>query len=204
MTPSRLVIATANAGKVREVKAALAGLAGLEVVSADELGVRDFPEETGGSYAANALTKASFVMQATGLPSLGDDSGLEVLALGGAPGLYSARFGNLKSDPERTQHLLERLRDVPTGARSAQFVSVLGFAAPDGEAQTFEGRCDGRILDTPEGENGFGYDPVFFSFDLQESFGTAAPEAKARVSHRARALEDFSAWYRAHYAPKDD
>ena len=198
-TQTRLVLATANAGKVREVKAALAELPGLEVVSAGELGIHDFPEETGGSYAANALTKASFVMQATGLPSLGDDSGLEVLALDGAPGLYSARFGNLGSDAERTQHLLERLRDVPTGARGAQFVSVLGFTAPDGEARTFEGRTEGRILEAPEGDNGFGYDPVFYSFDLQESFGTAPPEAKARVSHRARALEAFAAWYRSHY-----
>lgn len=200
MAPTRLVIATANAGKVREFKAALGGLHGLEVVSALELGITDFPEETGGSYDANALTKASFVMQATGLPSLGDDSGLEVLALGGAPGLYSARFGNLGSDQERTQYLLERLRTVPAGSRNAQFVSVLGFAAPDGEAQTFAGRCDGRILDAPEGDNGFGYDPVFYAFDLQEGFGTAPPEAKARVSHRARALEAFSSWYKAHYA----
>lgn len=204
MTPARLVIATANAGKVREVKAALAGLPGLEVVSADDLGIYDFPEETGGSYAANALTKASFVMQATGLPSLGDDSGLEVLALDGAPGLYSARFGNLGSDKERTQHLLERLQDIPTGARGAQFVSVLGFAAPDGEARTFEGRTDGRILEAPEGDKGFGYDPVFYAFDLQESFGTAPPEAKARVSHRARALEAFVTWYRSHYTLSGD
>ncbi len=203
MSAVRLVIATANAGKVREFKAALAKLPGLEVVSASELGVHEFPEETGGSYAANALTKASFVMQATGLASLGDDSGLEVHALGGAPGLYSARFGNLDSDSERTEYLLGRLKDVPESERGAQFVSVLGFAAPDGEAQTFEGRCDGRILNAPDGDNGFGYDPVFYATDLKESFGTAPPEAKARVSHRARALESFCSWYRAHYIPKE-
>lgn len=191
MRLSKLVLATANAGKVREVRQALAGL---EVVSAGELGIQDFPEETGGSYAANALTKASFVMQETGLPSLGDDSGLEVLALDGVPGLYSARFGNLGSDRERTDHLLERLQDVPRGARGAQFVSVLGFVTPEGEAQTFEGRCDGEILEAPRGENGFGYDPVFYSFDLKASFAEVSPAGKAQVSHRAKALEALLAW----------
>lgn len=198
MTRPRLVVATANPGKLREVRSALESLGSLEVVSAGELGLRDFPEETGSSYAANALTKASFVMQETGLPSLGDDSGLEVLALDGEPGLYSARFGNRQSDHERTAYLLERLQGVPPGARGAQFVSVLGFVTPEGGAETFEGRCDGRILEAPSGENGFGYDPVFYSFELEESFGEASAESKARVSHRAKALEAFLAWFGHH------
>jgi XTP/dITP diphosphohydrolase len=192
MTPlTRLVLATTNEGKVAEFRRALTGVA---VVSAHELGVGDFPEETGGTYAANALTKASFVMQRTGLPSLADDSGLEVDALGGAPGLYSARFGGLGSDAERTEYLLAQLQGVPEVAREAAFVCVLGFVTPDGDAETFEGRCQGRITEAPRGTHGHGYDPVFFSPELAQTFAEAPPEAKAQVSHRARALAKFSAW----------
>ncbi len=190
MTHAKLVLATTNEGKVREFRRAL----GVTVVSARELGVTDFPEETGSNYAANALTKASFVTQQTGLTSLADDSGLEVHALDGAPGLFSARFGGLSSDRERTEHLLAQLYGVPEVARGAQFVCVLGFVTPDGDAETFEGRCDGRITEAPQGGSGHGYDPVFYSFDLGQTFGEAPPEAKAQVSHRARALAAFSAW----------
>ena len=193
MTLTRLVLATANAGKVREFRRALAG-SGLEVLTAGDLGATDFPEETGGSYAANALTKASFVMQATGLPSLGDDSGLEVAALEGAPGLFSARFGGLTTDAERTAYLLEQLRGVPEVGREAAFVCVLGFATPDGDAETFGGRCEGRITEGPQGDNGHGYDPVFYSLELEQTFGEAPDASKAEVSHRARALAAFTAW----------
>lgn len=194
----RIVLATMNEGKVREFQQkfqwALAG-SDLEVVSARDLGVGTFPEETGSNYAANALTKASFVMQETGLPSLGDDSGLEVKALDGAPGLYSARFGGFETDGERTAHLLARLEETPEAARTAQFVCVLGFVTPEGDAETFEGRCEGRITATPKGENGHGYDPVFYSTDLQQTFGEADDDAKAGVSHRAHALKKFSDWF---------
>ncbi len=193
-TLGKLVLATTNEGKVGEFRRALGGIT---VFSARELGISDFPEETGSSYAANALTKASFVMQETGLPSLADDSGLEVEALDGAPGLFSARFGGLASDRERNEHLLKQLHDVPEVARGAQFVCVLGFVTPEGEAETFEGRCDGRILETARGENGHGYDPVFYSLELEQTFGEASAEAKAGVSHRARALDTFSAWLRS-------
>lgn len=188
---TKLVLATTNEGKVAEFRRALTGVT---VVSARALGVSDFPDETGSTYAANALTKASFVTRRTGWPSLADDSGLEVDALGGAPGLYSARFGGLASDQERTAHLLAQLRGVPEVAREAGFVCVLGFVTPDGDAETFAGRCRGRITEAPRGENGHGYDPVFFSLELSQTFAEAPPEAKARVSHRARALEKFSAW----------
>lgn len=197
MNLKRLVLATSNEGKVREFRRALAGFGGEtgpQVVSARELGVTGFPEETGGNYAANALTKASFVMQATGLPSLGDDSGLEVETLDGAPGLYSARFGGLTTDAERTAHLLAQLHGVPEVARGAAFVCVLGFVTPDGDAETFEGRCEGRITEAVRGSNGHGYDPVFYSEELEQTFGEAADDAKGRVSHRARALAAFAAW----------
>lgn len=192
MTPLNLVLATANEGKVAEFRRALMGIT---IFTALELGVHDFPEETGFSYTANALTKASFVTQRTGLPSLADDSGLEVRALDGAPGLFSARFGGLTSDRERTEHLLAQLHGVPEAERGAQFVCVLGFVTPDGDAETFEGRCDGRITEAARGTGGHGYDPVFYSFDLSQTFADAPPEAKARVSHRAQALEAFSAWF---------
>ena len=189
---SRIVLATLNEGKVREFRRALSS-SGLEVVSARDLGVGTFPEETGSNYAANALTKASFVMRETGLPSLGDDSGLEVKALDGAPGLYSARFGGFETDRERTAHLLAQLEETPEAARGAQFVCVLGFVTPEGDAETFEGRCEGRITVTPKGQNGHGYDPVFYSTDLGQTFGEA-DDAKAEVSHRVRALKKFSDW----------
>ncbi len=193
--PVTIVLATLNEGKVREFRRALSS-SSLEVVSARDLGVGAFPEETGSNYAANALTKASFVMQATGLPSLGDDSGLEVKALGGAPGLYSARFGGFGADEARTAHLLARLEATPEAARTAQFVCVLGFVTPEGDAETFEGRCDGHVTRVARGSNGHGYDPVFYSTDLQQTFGEAGDDAKAAVSHRARALQKFSDWFK--------
>ena len=191
MKLSKLVLATANEGKVAEFRRALTGI---EVLTALELGVREFPEETGSNYAANALTKASFVMQRTGLPSWRTIRVWRSAALHGAPGLYSARFGGLASDRERTEHLLAQLHGIPEAEREAQFVCVLGFVTPDGDAETFEGRCDGRITEAIRGTGGHGYDPVFYSFDLSQTFAEASPEAKGRVSHRARALEKFSLW----------
>jgi len=188
----KLALATANEGKVREFREAL----GLSVVSARELGVTDFPEETGGSYEANAHAKALFVTQRTGLPSLGDDSGLEVDALSGAPGLHSARFGGKETDAARLAYLLEQLGGVPDEARTARFVCALVLTLPTGEVQSFEGRCEGRILRAPRGASGFGYDPVFYSADLHKTFAEASPEEKAGVSHRGRALQQFAAWAR--------
>jgi XTP/dITP diphosphohydrolase len=189
----KLVLATANEGKVLEFRRALPPDLS-ELVSARELGVTAFPEETGTSYAANALTKAAFVAGRTGLPSLADDSGLEVDALGGAPGLYSARFGGLASDRERTAHLLEQLRGVPEGGRGARFVCVLGLVTPAGDAHAFEGCCEGVITTAPRGDGGFGYDPVFWSPELGKTFAEATPEEKAAVSHRGRALAKLAAW----------
>lgn len=189
----KLVLATANEGKVREFRRALPPTVS-PLVSARELGVTDFPEETGTSYAANALTKAAFVMGRTALPCLADDSGLEVRALGGAPGLYSARFGDRRSDRERLEYLLEQLRGVPEGDRGARFVCVLGLTTPEGDAHTFEGSCEGVILKEPRGERGFGYDPVFYSPELGKTFAEATLEEKAAVSHRGRALAELAAW----------
>src|SRR5699024_10376630 len=149
-----------------------------------EAGVVDFPPEDGDTYHANALIKAAHVAATTGLPSLADDSGLEVDALGDAPGVHSARFGGALSDGERIAHLLARLRDVPDEERGATFVTVLVLATPDGEVRAFEGRCRGRILQGPRGDGGFGYEPVFFHEGLGRSFAQVPREEKRRVSHR--------------------
>ena len=189
----RLVLATGNAGKVREFREALAAHP-VELVPAADAGVARFPPEDGDTYEANAMLKAAHVATVTGLPALADDSGLEVDALGGAPGVHSARFGGELGDGERNAHLLSHLRLVPDQERTARFVSVLVLATPTGEVRSFEGRCEGRILQGPRGTDGFGYDPVFHSDELDESFGRATRAEKRRVSHRGRALRAFVRW----------
>ena len=192
--PVRIVLATANPGKVLELREALADRE-VELLSATEAGVHRFPPEEGDSYEANALVKAGHVATETGLPALADDSGLEVDALDGAPGLYSARFGGDElGDGERIAYLLARMRAVPDDERTAHFVSVLVLATPAGEVRTFEGRCEGTILHGPRGSGGFGYDPVFWSAELGKGFGQTSQTEKRTVSHRGRALERFVAW----------
>lgn len=189
----KLVLATANSGKVLEFKGALSPLP-LELVSAAELGVTRFPAENGLSYEENALLKAGYVALATGCSSLGDDSGLEVDALGGAPGIYSARYGGQLSDGERVSYLLSQLREVPRGARGAVFVCCLVLATPGGQLKTFRGECRGDILMGPKGQAGFGYDPIFYSPELGKTFAEGSKEEKQRVSHRGRALKAFIDW----------
>ena len=198
---SKLVLATANEGKALEFRQALASTS-LTLQSASEAGVTAFPEETGGSYEENALGKAAHVALRTRLPSLGDDSGLEVDALFGAPGLYSARFGGKVGSGERIAHLLAKLRRVPKEARGARFVCVLVLATPDGGMWTFRGESEGRLLEGPRGESGFGYDPIFYSPDLGKTFAEATPEEKRSVSHRGRALEAFRVWLSTPQAAK--
>jgi XTP/dITP diphosphohydrolase len=193
MSRLRLVIATGNAGKMREFRQALSRL-DVTLSSAAEVGIKVFPEEIGSTYEENALLKAGFVALQTGLPALSDDSGLEVDVLDGAPGVYSARYGGNLSDGERIAYLLEQLRDVPKGARGASFVSSVVLATPSGEVKTFRGECRGEILQGPRGEDGFGYDPVFYSAELGKTFGEVDPLAKQRVSHRGRALQRFLEW----------
>lgn len=188
-----LVVATANEGKMREFRAALAD-SGFELRSAAEVGVSAFPPESGTTYEENAMLKAAHVAVATGLPSLGDDSGLEVDALDGAPGVYSARFGGDLTPGERIAHLLSRLRKVPQGERGARFVCRLVLATPAGAVASFEGTCEGRILQGPRGETGFGYDPVFYSEELGMTFAEASEPEKRSVSHRGRAIAAFRGW----------
>lgn len=184
----RLLIATTNAGKAREIGALLAGT-GWECVSTREAGVRSIDViETGRSYLENAVLKAVTYAAASGIPTLADDSGLEVDALDGAPGVVSARFGgpSVGSDAERTALLLRRLEGVPAARRGARFRAVVALALPGGQVFVREGVLPGRIASAPRGTSGFGYDPVL---ELADGRTVAElGEEKQAISHRAQAV----------------
>jgi XTP/dITP diphosphohydrolase len=184
----RLVLATLNAGKAREL-AALLGDVPYEVRALAELPGGALPEETGDSYRANALLKARAAARRTGAWALADDSGIEVAALAGAPGVRSARFGGPGlDDARRCALLLEALRGVPPEQRAARFRCVVAIVDPAGREHTAEGVVDGVITDAPRGKHGFGYDPLFFYPPLGRTFAELSPDEKARVDHRGRAV----------------
>jgi XTP/dITP diphosphohydrolase len=189
MIPERLVLATANPGKVHELGELVAYWGPVTVVALDAFpGVR-CSEETGDTYEENAIAKAVAVAAATDLPALGDDSGLEVDALGGVPGVRSARWaGASATDADRIAKLLAALRDTAGTERSARFRCVVALAWPDGRVETAAGECVGTIAAVPRGGSGFGYDPVFVAAELGRTFGEARAEEKRRLSHRARAV----------------
>ncbi len=189
----KLVVATHNQGKLAEFRRMLATL-NVEILSATEAGISEFPPENGTTYAENALLKAGYATLTTGLPALADDSGLEVDILSGAPGIFSARYGGKLDDGERIAYLLDQLKGIPKGARGASFVCAVVIATPAGEVKVFHGECRGEILQGPRGSRGFGYDPIFYSLDLTKSFAEAGDEEKQRVSHRGRALQHFLDW----------
>jgi XTP/dITP diphosphohydrolase len=184
--PTRLVLATGNGGKVAELTALVAEWGPVEVRSLADVPPMALPEETGASYEENASLKARAVAAATNLPALADDSGLEVDALGGAPGVRSARYG--AGDGERIERLLAALAGRRGAERAARFRCVVSLAWPDGRVVSAAGACEGAITEAPEGQGGFGYDPIFRSAELGRTFAVAASEEKARVSHRARAM----------------
>lgn len=174
----RLVIASGNAGKLREYRDLLSD-SGFELVAYDSE-----VEEAGDSYADNARLKAEAALARSALPSLGDDSGLEVEALDGFPGIRSARLG--ATQEERTAELLRRLEDLPR-PWDARFVCVIALAAPGLQTQFFEGECRGEVVPEWRGEAGFGYDPIFLVPGTGKTFGEMPPEEKRKYSHRARA-----------------
>lgn len=181
----KLVVATSNVGKLKEIKAILGNK--YEVVSMSEAGFIGDVEETGETFYDNALLKAESVSKALNVVALADDSGLEVDALDGAPGVYSARYSGEPCDNVRNRaFLLENLKDKQN--RSARFACCMVLYKPCGEIVSATGYTDGEILYEEEGDNGFGYDCLFFSKDLNKSFGVATDEEKNGVSHRARAL----------------
>jgi XTP/dITP diphosphohydrolase len=184
----RLVVATLNRAKGRELLALLGDVPYEVALLADTPGAT-LPEETGTTYVENALLKARAAAATTGARSLGDDSGIEVDALDGAPGLYSARFGGPGlDDAGRHALLLERLRGVPPARRTARFRCVLALVDPGGPEHVVEGLVEGLIADAPRGTGGFGYDPVFFYPPLGKTFGELAPGDKHRVDHRGAAV----------------
>jgi len=183
----RLLIATSNPGKYREIKEGLAPL-GWRLFSLLDYPFKMPPEE-GATFEDNAVLKAAFVAKHSGMPTLADDSGLEVAVLGGEPGVYSARYGNKKTDVERNVYLLERLKGLPASERKAKFVAVVVIAYPDGYMELYRGETEGEILEAPRGEWGFGYDPLFYVPKMGKTFAEMSLEHKAAFSHRGKALK---------------
>ena len=185
----KLVLASKNPHKLKELEEILSGL-GVEVMLESEAGVDVEVEETGTTFEENALLKAKAVCEASGLPAVADDSGLCVDALNGAPGVYSARYGGEGlDDPGRCRLLLENLRGQLD--RRGKFVSAICCCFPNGDTVTARGECPGTIAYAPRGENGFGYDPVFFLPGLKKTFAQLTPEEKNAISHRGNALREF-------------
>lgn len=185
----KLVLASKNKKKLVEMNEILSHL-GIEVCSEAEAGVDVDVEETGTTFEENSLLKAKAVMEASGLPAIADDSGLCVDALGGAPGVYSARYGGEGlDDVQRYQLLLENMKgQMP---RTARFVSVITCCFPNGDVLSARGECEGTVAFAPMGEGGFGYDPIFFVPGLKKTFSQLTPEEKNAISHRGKALEAF-------------
>lgn len=179
--PMRVMVATSNPGKVKEFQEALSGL-GWDLVPLEGL---PMPPEDGTTYEENAAIKAATIAMLSGLPTIADDSGLEVLALKGEPGVYSARYGNRKNDQERNLYLLERSRNLTD--RRAKFVSVVVLAYPDGELEEYRGEVEGKLLEGPRGQGGFGYDPLFELPDGR-TLAELSVEEKRQVSHRGAAF----------------
>jgi len=186
-----LVLASRNQHKLRE----LSGMLGDHELQSLPQGV-ELPPETGESFAENAIVKARTAAAATGLPALGEDSGIAVVALGGAPGIRSARFaGENATDEENLAKLIAEMEDVDD--RRAAYVCALAYAEPDGEERLFEARCEGRLARSPEGDGGFGYDPIFVADgsprDNQTMASLSQPEKDA-ISHRGQAAKLLDAW----------
>ena len=183
----KLLVATHNPGKVREYRELLAQLP-IEVTYLDAEGITQEVEETGETFAANAILKAQAYAATSGLWTWADDSGLEVDALDGAPGIYSSRYaGPGATDADRYRKLLDALTGVAWSQRTARFRCVVALATPDGQLQTAEGTCEGIIAFGPTGSNGFGYDPVFFLPDRGVTMAQLPAEVKNRISHRGLA-----------------
>ena len=190
LSNTRLVVASHNQGKVREISDLIAPW-NLHAVSAGELNLPE-PEETETTFVGNALLKARAAAKGSGLPALADDSGLCVEALGGDPGVYSARWAGPDKDFSRAmEEVHRRLQALPGASTAAWFVCVLALAWPDGEEIAFEGRVDGNIVWPARGTRGFGYDPIFVPTGHQLTFGEMDPSDKHEMSHRARAFAKF-------------
>ena len=188
----KVILASRNEGKLREMRIILSKY-GMDVVSRDDAGIPAFEvEETGTTFEENSYLKAKAIMEASGCPTIADDSGLVVDALGGEPGVYSARYaGEGCTDDDNNELLLRRMESVPDGERSARFVSVITMLFPDGRKLVAKGTVEGRIDRCLDGEGGFGYDPLFIPDGYDRSFGVISSEIKNSISHRAKALSEL-------------
>ena len=201
--PQWLVLATRNIGKTKEIQELLAGFP-VEIKNLQDFGPIPDVEEDGDTFDENAFKKASFAAKVLGFPAIADDSGLEVAALGGAPGVYSARYaGPDATDEDNIEKLLREMNGKEN--RAAAFMCVLSIAVPCGVALTYEGRCEGVITEQRKGNQGFGYDPVFYYPPLKRTFAQLSTEEKNQVSHRGKALlemrDEFDkvlAWIKRH------
>jgi len=186
---NHLVIASRNKGKTAEIRELLSGFP-ITVKDLDDFGPIPEVEEDGETFDENAYKKASFTARVLGHPALADDSGLVVDALNGAPGVFSARYaGPDATNEDRSRKLLQEMEGITN--RKAAFECVISIAVPTGPALTYEGRCEGIIAASPQGTNGFGYDPIFYYPPLNKTFAELTREEKSRVSHRGKALEEF-------------
>ena len=191
-SPVTLLVGTKNAHKLAEIRRLIAGL-GVEVVDLSQFPNVPDAVEDGATFEENGRAKALHFADATGLLTVSDDSGLEVDALGGAPGVYSARFAGENADDEaNNRRLMEKLAGVPEGKRTARFRCVIALASPGEVILTTEGAVEGRITDKPRGDYGFGYDPFFAPQGYEETFGQLGSDVKDAISHRARALARFA------------
>jgi len=203
-----LVIASGNPGKITEIQELLAGFP-IEIKSLNDFGPIPQVQEDGETFDENAYKKASFTAKILGIPALADDSGLVVEALGGAPGVLSARYaGENATDEQRVAKLLDEMKGQTH--RNAAFECVLSIAVPSGAALTYEARCEGLIAQQPAGQNGFGYDPIFFYPPLNKTFGQMTIAEKSQVSHRGKALNELKQevekvliWLRRHMPPAE-
>lgn len=188
MTECRLVLASGNSGKIREISDLLSGLP-LQLLTRGDF--TDWPllEEKGSTFEENALSKANTLSGWIGLPAIADDSGLQVQALGGAPGVISARYAGIQGDDAANMsRLLEEMRGVPDGRRGARFVCVIVVASPGGESLRIRETCEGNVAHAPRGEFGFGYDPVFIPAGQDRTMAELPLEGKNAISHRGKAL----------------
>lgn len=184
----KVIAATKNKNKIREFKEILPDF---EIISQQEAGIDIDVEETGTTFEENSMLKARAIYEKSGIASIADDSGLEVYALKNAPGVYSARYGGEGlSDEERVELLLKNMKDIPKEERGARFVCAITLVSDDGVI-TARGECEGEINYAPIGENGFGYDPVFYVKKFDKTTAELLPEEKNAISHRGKALREF-------------
>lgn len=193
--PAEIALATRNDHKIRELERICADWP-VRWVTADDAGAAEFPdvEETGDTYLENAALKARAVAAALGIPALADDSGIEVDALGGRPGVRSARYaGEGATDEQNLREMIRAIRGIPGGGRTARYRCLAVLSAPDGALTWAEGTCEGTLETSPRGSGGFGYDPIFVPAGWDETMAELSPEQKDRISHRGRAFRGLRA-----------